>query len=184
LTVTFGFVILLKLRKIRKLIVKLNNNLNLSLQKSWSESSESKYRYKWKANSNQKKLKDKPLKHDKTQVLETTSTINEYSNKHLKKRSDYSQTDLKTTTPTIVTHDKSGENLKKTADLGNKIINVLLKTDKAISVKDLVHLLPSDYFDGNYNPVLNEIERLERNGKIEGQSLGKNFYIKLKDKYN
>ena len=154
--VLFGFVILLKLRKIRKLLVKLNNNINLSLQKLLSETSQSEYGYKWK--SKPKKLKKKDQNHN----LKNTGAIDVDPNVHLNKFSDFSQTDLKTTAATTVSRDNFDQNFSNTASLETQIVDVLLKADKAISVQNLVGRLPSDYFDGNYNPVLDELVGTEK----------------------
>ena len=65
------------------------------------------------------------------------------------------------------------------SDLKNEVLGLISKTDKSISLQHLVKHLSGNYFDGNYHPVLNQLEQLETEGKIEGQVInGKVFYKK------
>ena len=64
-------------------------------------------------------------------------------------------------------------------ELRQKILDLISKTDRSISLQYLTQNLSKQYFDGNYHPVLNELDRLERGGEIEGQVInGKVFYKK------
>lgn len=65
------------------------------------------------------------------------------------------------------------------SDLRNKILDLISQTDKLVSFQHLVKHLSGEYFDGNYHPILNELEQLETEGEIEGQVItGKVFYKK------
>jgi len=65
------------------------------------------------------------------------------------------------------------------SDLKKEVLGLISKTDKSISLQHLVKNLSGNYFDGNYHPVLNQLEQLETEGKIEGQVInGKVFYKK------
>ncbi|MGD9288624.1 MAG: hypothetical protein PVG74_13505 [Desulfobacterales bacterium] len=65
------------------------------------------------------------------------------------------------------------------SDLKSEVLGLISKTDKSISLQHLVKHLSGNYFDGNYHPVLNQLEQLETEGKIEGQVInGKVFYKK------
>ncbi len=69
--------------------------------------------------------------------------------------------------------------LLNNSDLKEKILDLINKTDKSISLQYLAKNLSKQYFDGNYHPVLNELDRLERESEIEGRVInGKVFYRK------
>jgi hypothetical protein len=65
------------------------------------------------------------------------------------------------------------------SDLKNEVLDLISKTDKSISLQHLAKHLSGNYFDGNYHPILNELEQLETEGEVEGQVInGKVFYKK------
>ena len=66
------------------------------------------------------------------------------------------------------------------SDLRKKILDLISKTDKSISLQHLVRHLSEKYFDGNYHPILNELEQLEREGEIEGQVINGRVFFKKK----
>ena len=68
------------------------------------------------------------------------------------------------------------------SDLRKKILDLISKTDKSISLQHLVRHLSDKYFDGNYHPILNELEQLEREGEIEGQVINGKVFFKKKAK--
>ena len=69
--------------------------------------------------------------------------------------------------------------LTNNSELKNEVLGLISKTDKLISLQHLAKHLSGNYFDGNYHPILNELEQLEAEGEIEGQVInGKVFYQK------
>ena len=72
--------------------------------------------------------------------------------------------------------------LTNDSDLKEKIHDLILATDKSISLKYLVKQLYEKNFDGNYHPILNELDRLEREGEIEGQVINGKVFFRKKPK--
>ena len=66
--------------------------------------------------------------------------------------------------------------------LRKKILGLISKTDKSISLQHLAKHLSENYFEGNYHPILNELEQLEREGEIEGQVINGKVFFKKKQK--
>ena len=78
-----------------------------------------------------------------------------------------------------IQNEEFASSLINNSDLRNKIRDLISQTDKSISFQHLVKHLSGKYFDGNYHPILNELEQLEKEGEIEGQVItGKVFYKK------
>ena len=82
--------------------------------------------------------------------------------------------------------DPNGEDyttsLINNSGLREKILDLISKTDKSISLQHLVKHLSEKYFDGNYHPILNELEQLERDGEVEGQVINGKVFFKKKQK--
>jgi len=72
--------------------------------------------------------------------------------------------------------------LTNDSGLKKKIHDLILATDKSISLKYLVKQLYEKNFDGNYHPILNELDRLEREGEIEGQVINGKVFFRKKQK--
>lgn len=86
----------------------------------------------------------------------------------------------KTSSGTLSEEDLSS--LTNDSDLKEKIHDLILATDKSISLKYLVKQLYESNFDGNYHPILNELDRLEREGEIEGQVINRKVFFRKKEK--
>jgi len=81
------------------------------------------------------------------------------------------------------THSKEDlSSLTNDSGLKEKIHDLILATDKLISLKYLVKQLYESNFDGNYHPILNELDRLEREGEIEGQVINGKVFFRKKHK--
>ena len=90
---------------------------------------------------------------------------------YLSIKKDNSTTGLKT--EEFISSLKTNPVLKKT------ILDRISKTDKSISLQYLANHLSLKRFDGNYHPILNELDQLEREGKIECKVInGKVFFKK------
>jgi hypothetical protein len=87
---------------------------------------------------------------------------------------------LKTSSGTPSEEDLSS--LTSDSDLKEKIHGLILASGKSISLKYLVKQLYESNFDGNYHPVLNELDRLEREGEIEGQVINGKVFFQKKEK--
>ena len=62
------------------------------------------------------------------------------------------------------------------------VLDLISNDDRGIGLQDIVKNLSVEYFDGNYNPILNTLDELEREEKIEGQSIsGKLFFRKKQE---
>lgn len=72
--------------------------------------------------------------------------------------------------------------LNGNSGLKNQILDIINKTDKSISLQHLAKHLSQKYFNGNYHPILNELEQLERDGEIEGQVINGKVFFKKKPK--
>ncbi|MGD8443093.1 MAG: hypothetical protein PVH37_09715 [Desulfobacterales bacterium] len=68
------------------------------------------------------------------------------------------------------------------SDLKEKIHGLILASGKSISLKYLVKQLYENNFDGNYHPILNELDRLEREDEIEGQVINGKVFFRTKEK--
>jgi Fe2+ or Zn2+ uptake regulation protein len=85
----------------------------------------------------------------------------------------------KTKSTATIKSEEFASSLINNSGLKKKIFDIISKTDKSISLQHLVKHLSEKYFDGNYHPILNELEQLEREGEIGGQVInGKVFYRK------
>ena len=72
--------------------------------------------------------------------------------------------------------------LTNNSDLKDEVLDLISKTDKSISLQHLAKHLSGNYFDGNYHPILNELEQLETDGEIEGQVINGKVFYKKKEK--
>ena len=93
--------------------------------------------------------------------------------------------DLPTEKPKTSSGTPSEEDLSSLtddSDLKEKIHGLILASGKSISLKYLVKQLYESNFDGNYHPILNELDRLEREDKIEGQVINGKVFFRKKEK--
>lgn len=80
-------------------------------------------------------------------------------------------------------HREEGlSSLTNDSDLKEKIHGLILASGKSISLKYLVKQLYESNFDGNYHPILNELDRLEREDEIEGQVINGKIFFRKKEK--
>ena len=66
------------------------------------------------------------------------------------------------------------------SDLKSVLLDLINNANAAISLQDIVSQLSEDYFDGNYHPIINKLDELEREEKIEGQSISGKVFFKIK----
>jgi hypothetical protein len=137
---------------------------------------------KAKSDPNRDKLTDKQKQDDVTQKAGTVSIVLKGFKRHvLEKMKDYLSI-KKTKTTAGIKSEEFASSLTSNSDLKKKIFDIISKTDKSISLQHLVKHLSGKYFDGNYHPILNELEQLEREGEIEGQVINGRVFFKKKQK--
>ena len=136
---------------------------------------------KVKSDPNRDKLIHKPKQDDVAHKAGTLSIVLEGFKRHvLGKIKDYLFKNTKTTSG--IKSEEFASSLISNSGLKKKILDLISKTDKSISLQHLVKHLSGKHFDGNYHPILNELEQLEREGEIEGQVITGKVYFKRKQK--
>jgi hypothetical protein len=185
LFISAGF-ILLKLRRADRVLISVERELD-ALARNLGEPSpgpnlSQNHPNKGQGDPNLDKFTDNPKKDDVTEKTGTVSMVPEGFNRHvLEKMKDYLSI-KKTKTTAGIKSEEFASSLINNSGLKNKILDLISKTDKSISLQHLVKHLSEKYFDGNYHPVLNELEQLERDGEIEGQVISGKVFFKKKQK--
>ena len=137
---------------------------------------------KVKSDPNRDKLTDKPKQDDVAHTAGTVSIVLEGFKRHvLGKIKDYLSI-KKTKTTAGQKSEEFASSLIRNSGLKKKILDLIRKTDRSISLQHLVKHLSGKHFDGNYHPILNELEQLEREGEIEGQVITGKVFFKKKQK--
>ena len=67
---------------------------------------------------------------------------------------------------------KISKSLANDWHLKSAILKLIGEADTPLSLQDIGNKLSGEYFDGNYNLILNELDQLEKEGLIEGTSKG------------
>ena len=98
-----------------------------------------------------------------------------------KKRKDHLAVEKPHTRPAIGS-EQDLPSLKNDSGLKEKIHDLIRNSDQSISLKDLVKELYQKNFDGNYDPILSDLDQLEREGKIEGQVINGKIFFRMKQK--
>jgi hypothetical protein len=185
LLIPAGF-ILFKLRRTDRVLIAVERELD-AFARNLEQSSpgvnlSQNHPNKGKSDPNRDKLTDKPKQDDVTQKAGTVSVVLEGFKRHvLGKMKDYLSI-KKTKTTAGIKSEEFASSLINNSGLKKKIFDIISKTDKSISLQHLVKHLSEKYFDGNYHPILNELEQLEREGEIEGQVLNGKVFFKKKQK--
>ena len=147
----FGLIIQLKLRRIGKALLEVNQRLDALTQR----------------------LARHPPPSDR--VL-----VEKYLGGHVVKeaRNNLESNEAeKTVTPK---NDKPFSFLTGNSDLKSVLLDLINNAEAAISLQDIVSQLSEDYFDGNYHPIINDLDELEKDKKIEGQSINGKVFFKIK----
>ena len=128
------------------------------------------------------KIADHPKQDD---VIEKAGTVSVEAVGLRRDVSGKMKDDLATEKTKISSGTPDGENLSSlTSDSGlkEKIHSLILASGKSISLKYLVKQLYESNFDGNYHPILNELDQLEREDEIEGQVINGKVFFRKKEK--
>jgi len=179
-----GF-ILFKLRRTDRVLIAAERELDAFVQNLGQPSPganlSQNHPNKVKSDPNRDKLTDKPKQDDITQKAGKVPIVLEGFKKHgLGKIKDYLFKKTKTTAG--IKSEEFASSLIRNSGLKKKILDLIRKTDKSISLQHLVKHLSGKHFDGNYHPILNELEQLEREGEIEGQVITGKVFFKKKQK--
>jgi len=187
LFISAGFV-LLKLRNADRVLIAVDSELDaLALnfgQPSAEVNLSQNHPNKGSSDPGRGKLAENPKQDDVTQKAGTVSIVGQDLKRHvLWKINDYlSIKKWKRKTTAGIKNEEFISSLNDNSGLQNEILDLINKTDKSISLQHLAKHLSQKYFDGNYHPILNELEQLERNGEIEGQVINGKVFFKKKQK--
>ena len=185
LFISAGFV-LLKLRNADRVLIAVDSELDaLALnfgQPSAEVNLSQNHPNKGSSDPGRGKLAENPKQDEVTQKAAAVSIVGQDLKRHvLGKINDYLS--IKTWKTTAGIKNKEFiSSLNGNSGLQNEILDLINKTDKSISLQHLAKHLSQKYFDGNYHPILNELEQLERNGEIEGQVINGKVFFKKKQK--
>ncbi|MGD8256556.1 MAG: hypothetical protein PVG70_19790 [Desulfobacterales bacterium] len=147
----FGLFILLKLRSIGKALLEVNQRLDALAQR----------------------LARHPPPSDS--VL-----VEKYLGGHIVKEVSKKQESKEAEKITTPKNQKPFSFLTGNSDLKSVLLDLINNADAAISLQDIVSQLSEDYFDGNYHPIINNLDELEKDKKIEGQSISGKVFFKIK----
>jgi len=134
------------------------------------------------SNLNLNKHPDIPKQDDVDQKTGTVSLVLEGLKRQvLWKMANYLPFKKKKTTAGLK-NEEFVSSLKNNPALKKTILDRISKTDKLISLQHLAKHLSLKRFDGNYHPILNELDQLEREGEIECQVINGKVFFKKKEK--
>jgi len=177
-----GF-ILIKLRRTDKALIAVESELDAFVQNLGQPSPRAnlslKHPNRDNFDSNRDKLTDNLKQDDVTQKAGTVSIVLEGFKKQVLGKMKDNLSIKKTKSTATIKSEEFASSLINNSGLKKKIFDIISKTDKSVSLQHLVKHLSEKYFDGNYHPILNELEQLEREGEIGGQVInGKVLYRK------
>ena len=178
--------ILLKLRRADKVLIAVERELDAFERNSGQPSSGEKLTQNLpnigKPDLNRVNLKENPKLDHVNQNAGMVSLDPKGLKRHvLRKMKDYLSTKKKTPTTSSKTEDFVSS-LKTNPDLKKTILDRISETDKLMSLQHLAKHLSLKRFAGNYHPILNELDRLEREGEIECQVINGKVFFKKKQK--
>ena len=172
----FWFIILLKLRGIRKILIDVNRRMNAISIISRQHSSNYNPTINQQAyqpiprQNTQDKFAHRTQKLDDAKKSNTTFSVQDEPHGHGSKENN----DKLSTKDLDIT--KNLERQKTTKPLPNDwyiksaIYKIIDESHQPVSLQEIGQRLSGEYFDGNYNLILNELEQLEKEGLIEGTS--------------
>ena len=180
-----GF-ILFKLRRADRVLIAVERELDVFArnleQPSSGENLSQNQLNKSKSDPTRDKRADKPKQKDIAQKTGMVSIVLEGIKRHLLGKMKGYLSIKRTKTVADIKGNEFASSLISNSGLKEKILDLISQTDKSISLQHLVKHLSDKYFDGNYHPILNELEQLEREGEIEGQVINGKIFFKKKQK--
>ena len=180
-----GF-ILFKLRRTDRVLIAVERELDVFArnleQPSSGENLSQNQLNKSKSDPKRDKRADKLKQKDIAQKTGMVSIVLEGIKRHLLGKMKGYLSIKRTKTVADIKGNEFASSLISNSGLKEKILDLISQTDKSISLQHLVKHLSDKYFDGNYHPILNELEQLEREGEIEGQVINGKIFFKKKQK--
>ena len=180
-----GF-ILFKLRRTDRVLIAVERELDVFArnleQPSSGENLSQNQPNNGNFNPNRDNLTDTLKQEDLTQKTGTVSIVLAGIKRHVLGKMKGYLSIKRTKTVADIKGDEFASSLISNSGLKEKILDLISQTDKSISLQHLVKHLSDKYFDGNYHPILNELEQLEREGEIEGQVINGKIFFKKKQK--
>jgi len=171
-------IILLKLRGIRKSIIDVNKRMNAISIISRKQSS----KYNPKINpqmrlstpnqNTQDRFIDSTQKLNNVQEANTTSSAQDELQKNGSKQIMDKLSSKSKKTPDNFNIEKISKPLTTDWQFKSAILKLIDEANLPLSLQDIGKKLSGEYFDGNYNLILNEIGQLEKEELIEGTSKG------------
>ena len=181
----FWFIILLKLRGIKKILLDVSRRMNAISIIARQQSSKNTQKISQRIGLSTQSQNSRNRFIDSTQKLnnapETNAAIpdkDEPQRHNSKDRNDKLAGKSKETTNDFIKEDIP----KSLSDwhLKSAILKLIDGADIPLSLQNIGKNLSGEYFDGNFNLILNEIEQLEKEGLIEGTSKGGKVLFKKK----
>ena len=182
----FGLIILLKLRGIKKILIDMDRRMNAISIIARQQSSKNTPKISQRIGLSTQSQNSRNRFIDSTQKLnnapETNAAIpdkDEPQRHNSKDRNDKLAGKSKETTNDFI-KEEIPKSLTSEWHLKSAILKLIDGADIPLSLQDIGKNLSGEYFDGNFNLILNEIEQLEKEGLIEGTSKGGKVLFKKK----
>ena len=174
----FGLIILLKLRGIRKILIDINRRMNaisiISRQQSSKNTPKSNQHIGQSITSQNARNRfiDSIQKSNNAHEANAAFSGKDELQKHGSKEINDKLASKNRETAKNFNSEKIPESLTSDWHLKSAILKLIDEEDLPLSLQDIGKKLSGEYFDGNYNLILNEIEQLEKEGLLEGTSKG------------
>ena len=182
----FWFIILLKLRGIRKILIDVSRRMNaisiISRQQSSKKNPTINQHNSQSSPSDntQDKYVDRTQKLNNAQETNTIYSVQNELQRHGSKEERDKLRGNNLDTANNSNREEISKRLKSDWNLKSAIIKLVNENDAPVSLQDIGNNLSGEYFDGNYSLILNELEQLEEEGLIVGTA--KNGKVLFKKK--
>jgi hypothetical protein len=168
-----GLIIILKLRGIKKILIDTNRRMNaisiIARQQSSIPNQNSRNRF----TNNTQKLNN-------AQEANAAFSGKDEFQRHGSKEANYKLASKNKEATNNINGGKISKSLANDWHLKSAILKLIDEVDTPLPLQDIGNKLSGEYFDGNYNLILNEIEQLEKEGLIEGTSKGGKVFFRKK----
>ena len=174
----FGLIILLKLRGIKKILIDMDRRMNAISIIARQQSSKNTPKINQQIGLSIQNQNTRNRFTNSTQKLNNAQETNasfpgkDESQRHGRKDKNDKLTGKSKETANDFIKEEVPKSLTSDWHLKSAILKLIDKADIPLSLQDIGNKLSGEYFDGNYNLILNEIEQLEKEGLIEGTSKG------------
>jgi len=182
----FWLIILLKIRGIRKILIDINRRMNAISIISRQQSS----RYNPTINqqtsqpttikNTQDKFVQRTQKLDNAHESNTTFSVQDESQGHGSKKNNYKSSSKDLDITKNLERQEITKSFPSHWSIERAIYKIIDESYQPVSLHEIGQRLSGEYFDGNYNLILNTLERLEKEGLIEGSSKSGKVLFKKK----